>query len=175
VISLHMNSQGKQAYLGQALIAQRAGLSERAVGKHVAVAKASGWLAIRKRHRPGQAWYGLEYSASVPEALAIHRKQKPWGNDSATERPAPGAGRNGERPAPDDRRPAHGGSTTGTDKHDDQHHVPTILGFNSGSELRNNTAEAQKALSPEAENLKKVRRKVAFVAGQMRVVPREGA
>jgi hypothetical protein len=170
-----MNPQGKNAYLGQTLIAQCAGLSERAVVKHVALANQAGWLATHKRHREGQAWYGLEYAATIPDAAAIYQKRKPWAKDSPAERhasragrpsqrQAPRAGRNSERHAPNDRRHAQNGATTRTDRSNDPHQVRTILGLNSGDELRNNVqqSEALKTLSAGVGKLRADRIKKAF-------------
>jgi biotin operon repressor len=177
VISIYMNPSGKNAFLGQALIASRTGLSERAVGKHIALAKEAGWLTIHKRHREGQAWYGLQYAAAIPDTVVIHRKKKPWAKDSQpgrpepgagrqAKRPEPGAGRHGERPERNDRRPAQNGTTTSTNRSNDQHHVPTILGLNSGSELRNiaENSDALKNTLPGVEKLRAIRIRKALAA-----------
>ena len=65
-ISIHMNAQGESAWPSTATLALRTGLSERAVSKHVKVARSGGWVEVTKRRQAGQGWQVNQYRATVP-------------------------------------------------------------------------------------------------------------
>lgn len=65
-IAVHMNSKGESAFPSTRKIANRTALSERAVTKHVSLARLSGWIEVTKRRRPGGDWDSNQYRAMVP-------------------------------------------------------------------------------------------------------------
>ena len=176
-LSLHMNADGGNAFPSQLLIAERSGLSERAVRTHLANAAKAGWLKIEKRHQKGRAWLVLYYTATIPDELVEHCTNKPWEDDPEWRAPASGAGSQGKRkrprpangagtqhaktretgeeedrrPAPDARVPADDDTTTGIsrrdDRHDDRHQVPTNLNPNSSLNSSRNSPIEGAALS----------------------------
>jgi len=69
-ISIHMNPQGENAFPSIRKIALRTALSERAVTKHISLARLSGWIEVTTRKRPGGDWDSNQYRASVPNHVA---------------------------------------------------------------------------------------------------------
>jgi helix-turn-helix protein len=100
VLSLHMGHDGDQAWPSQETIAKRAGLSDRAVRKHIALAQESGWLRVEPRRQHGQAWFVHEYTAMIPENLAQFCTARPWEEDPTWKRPERRAGRRKQRAEP---------------------------------------------------------------------------
>ena len=68
--SIHMNPQGKSAFPTIKTIAIRTALSERAVTKHVSLARSSGWIEVTPKLQPGRGWRVNCYRAMVPDHVA---------------------------------------------------------------------------------------------------------
>ena len=65
VLSFHMHDDGTQAWPSTRKLAERTGLSERAVCEHLGRAEAEGWIERRRRGLPERGWIH-EYTAMVP-------------------------------------------------------------------------------------------------------------
>ena len=66
-ISVHMNSQGESAWPSKKTLAIRTALSERAITKHIALARSSEWIEVTTRKQSGQGWRVNQYRATVPD------------------------------------------------------------------------------------------------------------
>lgn len=100
-LSLHMKSDGTGAWPSQTLLAQRSGLSRRAVQTHLENAAKEGWLDRRAGARNGQGWRLTEYEAVVPYSVYEALPERPWEADPTWRRGACGA-------PPSSRRGANG-------------------------------------------------------------------
>jgi len=81
-ISLHMKSDGTGAWPAQKLLAERTGMGERSVRRHLDALDRDGWIGrIRVRRDGGHAWYRTEYEALVPDNVYEHLPERPWETD----------------------------------------------------------------------------------------------
>ena len=71
-IALHMKKDGTSAFPSQQYLAERAGLTERTVQKHIQRAVEQGWLKRRKRSRG--RWPHYEYEIAVPSHILVSEK-----------------------------------------------------------------------------------------------------
>jgi hypothetical protein len=65
-ISCFMNDVGGGCYPTTKQLEEATGLSERAVCKHIGIAKAAGWLIVAEHGFRGQKWKNHEYCAAWP-------------------------------------------------------------------------------------------------------------
>lgn len=87
-LSLHMNQQGERAWPSQKLLAQRTGLSERAVRTHLHLAERTGWVKVYAKRPAGtKGWRLNEYVACAPAAVEL--PTYPWEDDSTWQREEP--------------------------------------------------------------------------------------
>ena len=68
-ISLHMNAHGESAWPSIKTLAIRTALSDRAVSKHVTLARTGNWLEVTTRMGSGHGWRVNQYRAIVPDHL----------------------------------------------------------------------------------------------------------
>ena len=66
-IALYMNKFGGGSYPTTKTLAEKTGLSERAVCTHIQVAKEHGFLTIKKHGFGGRNWANNEYAAAFPD------------------------------------------------------------------------------------------------------------
>lgn len=78
VLALHMDKRGR-AFPGEALLARRCALSERAVRTHLAKAERQGWITrqLVNRNQRGAGWGYYEYQARFPEQPESHSGYQP--------------------------------------------------------------------------------------------------
>jgi len=109
-LSLHMKADGTGAWPSQALVAARAGISERSVRRHLERAERDGWLErSRVRRAKGRAWYRTEYAACVPDAVYATLPERPWEADPKWRRQgAPVAATRGNGRPKNAQEPANG-------------------------------------------------------------------
>src|SRR5688572_29291882 len=68
-LSMVMNSDGSKAFQSAQTLADRTGLAERCVRKHLRVAVRDGWLDEGMAGRNGQGWALRAYAATVPASV----------------------------------------------------------------------------------------------------------
>lgn len=103
-LSLHMNKGGGDAFPSTRLLAERTGLSERAVCTHLEHAEAGGWI-VRERVGSGQAWKRMTYRPLIPKALNEVQQLEGEGTEGGSAPlPPEGTERRSEGAEPHDRK-----------------------------------------------------------------------
>ena len=89
-LSLHMDISG-YCFPSTRLLAERTGVSERAVCAHLALGADSGWISkSRRQGASGQGWRRNQYQATLPKALTRGKHLTPQGTDPRSARSAEG-------------------------------------------------------------------------------------
>ena len=69
-VGLFMNPEGESAWPNKRTLSLRTALSERAITKHISLARSSEWIEVKTRMQPGRGWRVNQYRAIVPAHAA---------------------------------------------------------------------------------------------------------
>lgn len=75
-LSCFMNDLGEGAYPSQERLAEKSGLTDRAVRKHLDLAESQGWLERTEHGFRGQKWRTTEYRALWPDILHVEKGEE---------------------------------------------------------------------------------------------------
>ena len=72
-LGCHMNDAGESCYPSIKMLAKETRLSRQAVMEHLEIARAAGWICVRRHGFSGQVWRRNEYSIAWPEQKAVNQ------------------------------------------------------------------------------------------------------
>jgi len=91
VLSTYMNDHGTGCYPTQKTLAQRSGLSERAIRTHLRKALEAGWITVKPLGLKGQKWRSNDYRIAFPKAKRAAPVAAPSGAEAEASVAAPSA------------------------------------------------------------------------------------
>ena len=80
-VSLHMDSDGMNAWPAQRTLAKRALVSRRSIVTHLELAERDGWVKRYAARSGGHGWRLDGYEAVVPDDVYVTLPEKPWEAD----------------------------------------------------------------------------------------------
>ncbi|SRR5258708_1629567 len=72
-LSCHMNTAGESCYPSIKRLSRETGLSPQTVMKHLSLARAAGWISVRRHGFRGQTWRRNEYAIAWPSEKAVNQ------------------------------------------------------------------------------------------------------
>lgn len=134
-LSLYINDMGQSAYPSIERLSRETGLTDRAVGKHLKIAKEQGWVRVSKMGFSGQNWANNCYFPQIP------------GDAEYTEQAIEGAERGS---APSKKGTERGSKGTEPRSGEVPNHVPTNNPSELSSELSNKKPRKKRAASSDS-------------------------